>query len=96
MLYFLKARMSQMICMLPTIAEGCMSVDFYIGIVYIMPKIGGICVSCWVSVGPSGPGWGDVCQSWLIHWYCRYHTNERGKYVSWFIHGIVYYMPSVQ
>ena len=49
---------------------GCMSVGVYIGIVYIMPTIGGICVSCWLSVGPWGPGWGDVAQ-------CIYHYNNR-------------------
>ena len=34
---------------------GCISVGVYIGIVYIMSTIGGICVICWVSLGPSGP-----------------------------------------
>ena len=35
-----------------------MSVDVYISIVYIMPTIWGISISCWVSLplGPSGPG----------------------------------------
>ena len=35
---------------------GCISIGVYIGIVYIKPTIGGICVICWVSFGPSGPG----------------------------------------
>ena len=35
---------------------GCISVEIYIWIVYIMPKNWGICVICWVSFGPSGPG----------------------------------------
>ena len=35
---------------------------FNIGIVYIMPTIGGIRISCWVSLGPSGPEQGG-CMS---------------------------------
>ena len=32
-----------------------MSVGVFIGIVYIMLTIGGICVGWWMSVGPFGP-----------------------------------------
>ena len=35
---------------------GCISVGVYIGIVYIMATIRGICVICWVSLGRSGQG----------------------------------------
>ena len=30
--------------------RGCMSVEVYIIIAYIMPTIGGICVGCWVQL----------------------------------------------
>ena len=39
-----------------------MLVVVYISIVYIMPTIWGISISCWVSLGPSGPGLGG-CMS---------------------------------
>ena len=57
---------------------GCMSVGVYIGIVYIMPTIGGICVCWWMSLGPSGQGWGHLCELVFSHWYCIYHANNSG------------------
>ena len=63
-----------------------MSVGVYIGIVYIVPTIGGLYVSfsliggisksCLVSLGPSGPGW----------WGCM----SVGVYI-----GIVYIVPTI-
>ena len=41
---------------------GCIYVALYISIVCIMPTIGGISISCWVSLGPSGPEQGG-CMS---------------------------------
>jgi len=35
---------------------GCVSVEVHIDIVIIMATIGEVCVICWVSLGPSGPG----------------------------------------
>ena len=58
---------------------GCTSVGVYIGIVYIMPTIGGICVSFWVSLGPSGPGWEDVCQ--LVFTLVLYISCQQLGYV---------------
>ena len=41
---------------------GCIYVALYISIVCIMPTIEGISISCWVSLGPSGPEQGG-CMS---------------------------------
>ena len=48
----------------------------YNDIVYIMPTIGWIFVFCWVSLGPSGPGYGGMQISLSLHRYCVYHANN--------------------
>ena len=40
---------------MPTLGGG-VSVEVHIDIVIIMATIGEVCVICWVSLGPSGPG----------------------------------------
>ena len=65
---------------------GCKSVGVYIGIVYIMPTIGGICVICWVSLGPSGPGYGG-CMTVGVYIDIAYiMPTIGGMYISWSLH----------
>ena len=50
----------------------------YISIVYIMPTIWGISISCWVSLGPSGPGFGVVYID-----IANIMPTIGGMYISW-------------
>ena len=52
----------------------------YIGIEYIMPTIWGVCVICWVSLGPLGPGWGG-CMSIDVYIGIVYIMPTIGGYV---------------
>ena len=43
---------------------------------FILCIIDIIFLICWVSLGPSGPGYGGVWISLSLHWYCLYHANN--------------------
>ena len=53
---------------------------FNIGIVYIMPTIGGISISCWVFLGPLGQGYGG-CMSVGVFIRIVYIMPTIGGYV---------------
>ena len=60
-----------------------MLVVVYISIVYIMPTIWGISISCWVSLGPSGPGL-RVCMSIGVYIdTVNIMPTIGGMYINW-------------
>ena len=63
-----------------------MQVVLYISIVYIMSTIGGISISCWVSLGPSGPGWGGCMPVGVYIGIVYIVPTIGGLYVSCFLH----------
>ena len=71
--------------------------------------IGGICISCSVSLGPPGPVYGGLYLSWCLDWYCiscqqlggcilhiSCLVSRVGGYMSVGVYnGIVYIMPTI-
>ena len=62
---------------------GCMLVVVYISIVYIMPTIWGISISCSVSLGPSGPGLGGCMSIGVYIDTVNIMPTIGGMYISW-------------
>ena len=66
-----------------------MSVSVYIDIVYIVPTIGGlyvvcgISISCWVSLGPSGPGLRGCMSIGVYIDTVNIMPTIGGMYISW-------------
>ena len=60
-----------------------MLVVVYISIVYIMPTIWGISISCSVSLGPSGPGLGGCMSIGVYIDTVNIMPTIGGMYISW-------------